>query len=68
MNSNGRLTSAVIDDINFVNVYTHSGSQYKRERDLLFTNEILVHLAEFRENVILGDFNCILERNDYWFK
>ena len=64
MNPNGRIISAVINGLNNVNVYAHSGSKFKRERDLFFTDKILVHLAEFRENIILGDFNCILERND----
>lgn len=64
MNTNGRITSLVIDGVNFINVYAHSGSKYKRERDNLFTDEILVHLGEFKENVVLGDFNCIIDKKD----
>lgn len=64
MNCNGRIISLVIDGVNFVNVYGHSGTKYKKERDLLFTDELLIHLGEFRENVILGDFNCIIDKND----
>lgn len=64
MNTSGRITSLVIDQVNFINVYAHSGSMYKKERDRLFTDEILIHLGEFRENVILGDFNCIIDKHD----
>lgn len=64
MNPNGRIISVVIDNINFINVYAHSGSKYKKERDLLFSEDLLVHLSETQENVILGDFNCIIDKND----
>ena len=52
MNTNGRITSLVIDGVNFINIYAHSGSHYKKERELLFTDEILIHLGEFKDNVI----------------
>lgn len=64
MNSNGRITSAEIDGINFINIYAHSGSKFKKERDKLFTEDILIHLSETKENVLLGDFNCIIDKND----
>lgn len=64
MNPNGRIISVVIDDINFINIYAHSGSKYKKERDLLFSEDLLIHLSEHKENVILGDFNCIIDKND----
>uniref|UniRef100_A0A1W7R675 Putative tx1-3 aae n=1 Tax=Aedes albopictus TaxID=7160 RepID=A0A1W7R675_AEDAL len=64
MNTNGRITSLVIDGINYIDVYAHSGSKYKKERDLLFTDEMMIHLGEFKENVVLGDFNCITDKKD----
>lgn len=64
MHTNGRIISCVIDGVNFINVYAHSGSKYKKERELLFADEILIHLGEFRENIVLGDFNCIIDKMD----
>lgn len=64
LNSNGRITSVCIDNINFINIYAHSGSKFKKERDLLFTQDILIHLAIGKENLLLGDFNCIVNPDD----
>lgn len=64
MHTNGRMISCVIDGVNFINVYAHSGSKFKKERETLFTHEILIHLGEFKENIILGDFNCIIDKSD----
>lgn len=57
LNVNGRITSLTIDSVNFINIYAHSGSGFKKERDTLFREDILMHLAHGKENVILGDFN-----------
>lgn len=61
----GRITSVVVDDINFVNVYGHAGSQYKAERDVLFEQNVTVHMCKRTADAIVGgDFNCILETDD----
>ena len=64
MNTNGRITSLCIDNLNFINVYAHSGSGFKKERDQLFTVDALVHFKEGKENIMLGDFNCIILTTD----
>lgn len=64
MNTNGRITSLCIDNINFINIYAHSGSGFKKERDQLFTVDSLIHFKEGKENVMLGDFNCIVHATD----
>lgn len=64
MNPNGRILSVVVGKVNFVNVYAHSGSQYKNQRDVLFSHDIIPHLSSIYPNVILGDFNCILLNQD----
>jgi exonuclease III len=62
----GRIISVVIQNINFINIYAKSGSQYKRTRDDFFQNKLAVHLNKNRvtENVLAGDFNCILDPAD----
>lgn len=64
MNPNGRITSVCIGGINFINVYAHSGSKFRKERNELFSQEIIPHLSTDAPNVILGDFNCILLKRD----
>lgn len=62
----GRILSVEVNGINFVNVYAHSGSNKKKLRDDLFTNQIAVHLSRrnCRFSVVIGDFNCILNPTD----
>lgn len=62
----GRIISIEIGDINFINVYGHSGSQYRTDRDDLFRNKIAVHLnkATAKNHVLGGDFNCIVDGKD----
>lgn len=62
----GRIVSLVMDDINFVNVYAHAGSQFKSERDNLFEMQILTHMhkTSVSDTILGGDFNCILENDD----
>ena len=64
MHQNGRILSVTINDIHFINVYGHSGSQYRHQRDILFSTEIIPHISNAHSNVILGDFNCILFNDD----
>lgn len=62
----GRILSIVCDDINLVNVYAHSGTNKKRERDDLFRDEITPHVIKGNcsHTVIGGDFNCVLNKRD----
>jgi hypothetical protein len=58
------LFSLVFDNINFINIYAHSGSNYRKHREELFTKDIVPHLSNRYPNVIVGDFNCIIEEDD----
>ena len=64
LNVNGRITSLTVDSINYINIYGHSGSGFKKEREILFRDDILIHLAHGKENLIVGDFNCVLNGDD----
>lgn len=64
MNPNGRITSVVIDQMNFINVYAASGSTHKNERNDMFMSEIVPHISTVKQNVIVGDFNCVLLKSD----
>lgn len=62
----GRVLSIIINGINFINVYAHSGTSKKKMRDELFENQLTVHLSKSncKHSVLLGDFNCFLEASD----
>lgn len=62
----GRILSVVVNEVNYINIYAHSGSDKKRERDELFTEGLSVHLNKpgTAYTMLGGDFNCILEAND----
>lgn len=66
LDPNGRIISVVVNSINFVNIYAHSGTSYRRERNDLFTNHLAVHLNKpgIRCSVVGGDFNCVLDFSD----
>lgn len=66
MDPGGRVMSVLVDGLNFVNVYGHSGAQYKVERDVLFSDTIAVHFNKVGTvaNFLGGDFNCVLEDKD----
>lgn len=66
LDPNGRIVSFVLNNINYVNIYAHSGSDKRRERNDLFTNRLAVHLNKpgTRFSVLCGDFNCILDGDD----
>lgn len=59
---NGRISSIVIENINFVNIYAYSGSNRRKERDDMFLNDLTPHLAKanVKTNIVGGDFNCIM--------
>lgn len=44
---NGRILSATVADINFVNVYAFSGTNRKKERDEMFQTDLAVHLSKY---------------------
>lgn len=62
----GRITSVEVGDVNFINIYGHSGSQYRAERDDLFRNRIAVHFNKTtaKNHVLGGDFNCVVDERD----
>lgn len=66
LDPSGRILSLVVRGVNFVNVYAHSGSNKKKQRDELFRNQMAVHLSKtnIRFSVIIGDFNCIINPAD----
>ena len=48
-----------------INVYAHSGSNFKKERETLFSEEMLYYLQNNLDNTLLvGDFNCIISPKD----
>lgn len=62
---NGRIISFLLNGINYVNIYAQSGSQFKKERNDFFTEEISIHINRHFEGVIIGgDFNCFLNAKD----
>lgn len=62
----GRISSVVVNGLNFVNVYAFSGSNRKKERENLFTNDLPSHLGKggITTSVVGGDFNCIVDGSD----
>ena len=55
--------NAVVFDI--INVYAHSGSNVKNDRETLFSEEMLYYLQNNLDNTFLiGDFNCIISPKD----
>ena len=67
--ANSRIMSLRIklfDQIfNFVNIYAHSGDAQSKEREELFSSEILYYLRNSLQNTIIGgDFNCVLSDRD----
>lgn len=47
-------------------MYGHSGSQYRADRDAMFTDEIVTHFnkPETVCNILAGDFNCVVDAKD----
>lgn len=64
MGSCGRILSVSIDNFNIINIYAASGTNRKKERDILFSSTIIPHLSSVKINIIAGDFNCILLSSD----
>lgn len=62
----GRISSVIVNGINFVNIYAFSGSNRRKERENLFLNDLAPHLgkAGITANVVGGDFNCIVDGTD----
>lgn len=51
--------------IHFINIYANSGTNFSKERDELFKNDILFYLRNNLNNTILGgDWNCVLSQRD----
>lgn len=64
LNPSGRIASIVFDNINYINIYAHSGTQFRKQRDLLFNEDIIPHVSNEYPNILLGDFNCIIDSSD----
>lgn len=66
LDPNGRISSMIVNGVNYINIYAFSGSNKRKERDNLFVNNLSVHLAKGgkKNDVIGGDFNCILNNFD----
>lgn len=62
--SDGRIISAVINNIKCINIYAPSGSQNVKERNEFFSSRITKHLDFHLPVVLIGDFNCIIKRKD----
>lgn len=62
----GRITSVVINNVNMINIYAHSGNNMRKEREHLFTEALTIHLNKpnSTSTLIGGDFNCVLEARD----
>lgn len=55
----------VHDTITLVNIYAHSGSQYRREREELFNFTLSYYLRHHTQHIILGgDFNSVIHSSD----
>ena len=63
LDPSGRIVSVVVNDVNLINIYAHSGNNMKKERDDLFTIALTVQLIK-PGTLIGGDFNCILYEED----
>lgn len=46
LDPNGRISSVIVNGVNYVNVYAFSGSNKKKERENLFINDMSVHLGK----------------------
>lgn len=66
LDPNGRISSVVVNGVNYINIYAFSGSNRKKERDNMFVNDLSVHFGKGGKkiDVIGGDFNCILSNCD----
>lgn len=66
MDPGGRIMSVSVDGLNLVNVYGHSGAQYRADRDAMFTDSIVAHFNKPGTvcNFLAGDFNCVLDEKD----
>ena len=48
-----------------INVYAHSGSNFKNERETLFNDELIYYLQNNVDNkILMGDFNSIISPKD----
>lgn len=62
----GRITSVIVNNVNMINIYAHSGNNMRKERDHLFTEALTIHLNKPKcaFTLIGGDFNCVLDAKD----
>lgn len=60
----GRVISATINKYRFINVYAPSGAQNYKERNIFFQDHLVNHFNFKLPVVLLGDFNCIIRKQD----
>ena len=61
----GRLTSLRVNNVTLCNVYAHSGTAFRAERERFLNSTIAYYLRHNTPNVILaGDFNCVIRPCD----
>ena len=61
----GRILYVKLSDVSFVNVYAPSGQTKKHERNIFYSETLLRNLSvKSCLPILLGDFNCILKRDD----
>jgi exonuclease III len=66
MSECGRIVSLVVDAVNMVCIYAKSGTNFKRERNIFFLNDISTHFNKrgIKNTIVGGDFNCISDPSD----
>jgi hypothetical protein len=60
----GRAIAADVGPMRIVNIYAPSGTAKRTEREQFYNNELPTVLGMHPIDVLGGDFNCILERED----
>ena len=61
----GRLIALRIQNTTLCNVYAHSGTAFRSERERFFNGTLAYYLRHNTEHIILaGDFNCVLRACD----
>jgi endonuclease/exonuclease/phosphatase family metal-dependent hydrolase len=61
----GRAMAISAGGIHVVNIYAHSGTSKRLEREIFFNNDLPYLLDMASEDILLGgDFNCVLDAGD----
>lgn len=61
----GRITSLNFEDtFHLINIYAPSGAQARCDREVFFSTQLPLHLSTNLPIIMMGDFNCVLKRDD----